>query len=86
MVKIIKTKIKDLLIIKKETFKDKRGFLRELFRQNLLSKKFIFEIISNSKKNNFFLDLFKKKISRRSYLYRFYENNLINKYIKEIKK
>ena len=49
--KIIKTKIKDLLIIKKETFKDKRGFLRELYRENLLSKKFIFEIISYSRKN-----------------------------------
>ena len=49
--KIIKTKIKDLLIIKKETYKDKRGFLRELYRENLLSKKFIFEILSNSKKN-----------------------------------
>ena len=51
MVKIIKTKIKDLLIIKKETYKDKRGFLRELYRENLLSKKFIFEILSNSNKN-----------------------------------
>ena len=51
MVKIIKTKIKDLLIIKKETYRDKRGFLRELYRENLLSKKFIFEILSNSKKN-----------------------------------
>ena len=49
--KIIKTKIKDLLIIKKETFKDKRGFLRELYRENLLSKKFIFEILSYSGKN-----------------------------------
>ena len=49
--KITKTKIKDLLIIKKETFKDKRGFLRELYRENLLSKKFIFEIISYSRKN-----------------------------------
>ena len=49
--KIIKTKIKDLLIIKKETFRDKRGFLRELYRENILSKKFIFEILSKSKKN-----------------------------------
>ncbi len=49
--KIIKTKIKDLLIIKKETFKDKRGFLRELYRENSLSKKFIFEILSKSNKN-----------------------------------
>ena len=51
MVKIIKTKIKDLLIIKKEAYKDNRGFLRELYRENLLSKRFIFEILSNSKKN-----------------------------------
>ncbi len=49
--KIIKTKIKDLLIIKKETFKDNRGFLRELYRENILKKKFIFEILSKSKKN-----------------------------------
>ena len=49
--KIVKTKIKDLLIIKKETFKDKRGFLRELYRENSLSKKFIFEILSKSNKN-----------------------------------
>ena len=49
--KIIKTKIKDLLIIKKETFKDKRGFLRELYKDKIISKKFIFEIISKSKKN-----------------------------------
>ena len=38
--KIIKTKIKDLLIIKKETFNDKRGFLRELYRQKQLDKIF----------------------------------------------
>ena len=49
--KIIKTKIKDLLIIKKETYKDNRGYLRELYKEKTLSKKFIFEIISNSKKN-----------------------------------
>lgn len=48
---IIKTKIKDLLIIKKKTFKDNRGYFKELFRENILSKKFNFEILSNSKKN-----------------------------------
>lgn len=48
---IIKTKIKDLLIIKKKTFKDNRGYFKELFRENILSKKFKFEILSNSKKN-----------------------------------
>ena len=49
--KIIKTKIKDLIIIKKETFKDNRGFLREQYKEKTLSKKFIFEILSKSKKN-----------------------------------
>ena len=48
---IIKTKIKDLLIIRKKTFKDSRGYFRELFKENVLSKKFVFEILSNSKKN-----------------------------------
>jgi len=49
--KIIKTKIKDLLIIKKETFNDRRGFLRELYKEKIISQKFIFELISKSKKN-----------------------------------
>lgn len=49
--KIIKTKIKDLLIIKKETYNDYRGFLRELYKEKSLSKKFIFDILSSSKKN-----------------------------------
>ena len=49
--KVIKTKIKDLLIIKKKTFIDKRGSLREIYKENVLSKKFVFEIISKSKKN-----------------------------------
>ena len=47
----IKTKIKDLLIIKKKTYKDNRGYFRELFRENILSKRFKFEILSSSKKN-----------------------------------
>ena len=49
--KIIKTKIKDLLIIKKETYNDYRGFLRVLYKEKSLSKKFIFDILSSSKKN-----------------------------------
>jgi len=51
MMKVIKTKIKDLLIIKKKIFKDKRGSLREIYKENVLSKKFVFAIISKSKKN-----------------------------------
>ena len=49
--KIIKTKIKDLLIIKKKTFKDNRGYLREHFKKKIILKNFIFEILSKSKKN-----------------------------------
>ena len=50
--KLIKTNIKDLKIIKTKIFKDKRGFLREVFKENLIkNKKFIFNLMSFSKKN-----------------------------------
>ena len=49
--KIIKTKFKDLLIIKRPTHNDNRGFLKELFEQNKIKKKFIFDYFSSSKKN-----------------------------------
>ena len=50
--KLLKTKIKDLKIIKTKIFKDRRGFLKEVFRENLIkNKKFIFDIMSFSKKN-----------------------------------
>ncbi len=49
--KIIKTNFKDLIILKKKTYIDKRGYLREVFKNNLIKKKFIFEIMSFSKKN-----------------------------------
>ena len=50
--KLIKTKIKDLLIIKSEVFKDKRGFLRETYRKNIVNNiDFPFDIMSFSKKN-----------------------------------
>ena len=49
---LIKTKIKDLRLIKSQVFKDKRGFLRETFRNNLLKKSnFPFDVMSYSKKN-----------------------------------
>ena len=38
--KLIKTKIPDLLILKSQVFKDKRGFLKETFRENILKKNF----------------------------------------------
>ena len=47
--KIIKTKIKDLVIIQNNKFKDKRGYFKELLRENLIKQKFIFKVMSFSK-------------------------------------
>ena len=49
--KIIKTKFKDLKVFKKDTFKDSRGYFRELFLNNTINKKFPFDVMSFSKKN-----------------------------------
>ena len=49
--KIYKTKIKGLLIIKQKNNIDKRGSLRETHNQKILNKKFIFEYCTSSKKN-----------------------------------
>ena len=50
--KLIDTKIKGLKIIKSEIFNDKRGFLRETYRKNLLKNQdFPFDILSFSKRN-----------------------------------
>ena len=49
--KIYKTKIKDLLIIKQKNNIDRRGSLRETFNKKLLDKKFVFEYCTTSKKN-----------------------------------
>ena len=50
--KIVNTKINGLKIIKTNIFKDKRGFLKEVFKKNILNNKdFPFDIMSYSKKN-----------------------------------
>ena len=49
--KILKTKFKNLLIIKKDTYFDNRGYFRELFINKLIRKQFIFDVMSLSKKN-----------------------------------
>ena len=50
--KIYKTKIKDLLIIKQKNNKDKRGSLREIFNNKILKEKnFVFEYCTVSKKD-----------------------------------
>tara|TARA_B110000003_G_scaffold255934_1_gene273121 strand:+ start:499 stop:1020 length:522 start_codon:yes stop_codon:yes gene_type:complete len=49
--KIIKTKFKDLVIYDKETFKDQRGYFRELYLEKHFKTKFPFDVMSYSKKN-----------------------------------
>ena len=49
--KTIKTKIKGLVLIKTNVFKDKRGFFKEVEKSKILKKKFIFDCFSYSKKN-----------------------------------
>jgi dTDP-4-dehydrorhamnose 3,5-epimerase len=49
--KIFKTKIKDLILIKTNIFKDSRGFFKEIEKYKVLKKKFIFDCFSYSKKN-----------------------------------
>ena len=49
--KIIETKFKGLIIFKKDTHLDNRGYFRELFLEKSLKKKFPFDVISLSKIN-----------------------------------
>ena len=49
--KVTKTSFKDLIIIKNKSYKDKRGYFKELVRENEIRKKFPFLVMSYSKKN-----------------------------------
>ena len=49
--KIIKTKFKDLLIVKQKNNVDRRGSLRETFNKKILNKRFIFDYCTTSKAN-----------------------------------
>jgi len=46
-----KTKIKDLLVFESKNFYDKRGLFRELALEKLIKKRFIFSVVSKSKRN-----------------------------------
>ena len=48
---IIKTKFSGLTLYHRETFRDNRGYFRELFLEKVIKKKFIFDYYSLSKKN-----------------------------------
>ena len=47
----IKLNFKDLFLIKNRSFKDNRGYFKELIRENVINKKFPFLVMSFSKKN-----------------------------------
>jgi len=47
----IKSNFKDLFLLKNKSFKDNRGYFKELIRENVIKKKFPFSVMSFSKKN-----------------------------------
>jgi len=50
--KLIKTRIKDLKILKTKIYKDSRGHFKEIFKKKLFkNSNFIFDCMSHSKKN-----------------------------------
>ena len=49
--KIIKTKIKDLVLVKTNIYGDNRGFFKEVEKNKILKKNFVFDCFSYSKKN-----------------------------------
>ena len=48
--KLLSTNIKDIKKVKTKIFRDKRGFFREIYKNKILKKKFIFDVMSYSKK------------------------------------
>ena len=57
--KLVKTKFKDLIYFKDNVYTDKRGSLKELYNQNKINTKFIFEFVSISKKMSFVVYIFR---------------------------
>ena len=49
--KLIKKKFKGLIVYQKDTYKDNRGYFRELFLQKHFNERFPFDVMSYSKKN-----------------------------------
>jgi dTDP-4-dehydrorhamnose 3,5-epimerase len=47
--KLLNTKINGLKLIKSQIYHDKRGYLRETFRNKLVKKNFVFDVMSFSK-------------------------------------
>ena len=67
--KIIKTKFKNLLVFKTKNFFDKRGLFRELSIEKKIKQKFVFTVVSVSKKNVLRgLHMQKKTTARKIYI------------------
>ena len=50
--KILKNKqFKDVYVVQNKTYKDHRGYFKEILRENFIKKKFPFQVMSFSKKN-----------------------------------
>ena len=49
--KLENLKIKGLKLINSKIYRDKRGFLREVYKNKLLNDSFLFDVMSYSKKN-----------------------------------
>ena len=49
--KLDKLKIKGLMLVKTKIHKDKRGFFKENYKNKIIKKKFVFDVMSFSKKN-----------------------------------
>ena len=49
--KLENLRIKGLKLIKSKIYRDKRGFLREIYKNKLLNDSFLFDVMSYSKKN-----------------------------------
>ena len=48
--KLENLRIKGLKLIKSKIYRDKRGFLREIYKNKLLNHPFLFDVMSYSKK------------------------------------
>ena len=57
--KIINKKLKNLFLIKHNVFKDKRGYFKEIIRENKINRKFPFVVMSYSKKKLFVVYIYK---------------------------
>jgi dTDP-4-dehydrorhamnose 3,5-epimerase len=66
--KIEKTKLKDLIILRSEVHKDKRGFFKEINKKKVLKEDLIFDCLSRSKKNTIRGLHFQKKIPQGKFI------------------